>query len=88
VLEFEGKLASLVTAIDITKRKQAEVEIRQALEQEKNSANTGALVSMVSHEFRTPLNIISFSTSLLRRHSHQWTEEKVSPSHPNSRRTA
>ncbi len=31
---------------------------------------------MVSHEFRTPLHIISFSTSLLKRHIHQWTEEK------------
>jgi len=35
MLEFEGKPAELVTAIDITKRKQAEGEIRQALEQEK-----------------------------------------------------
>jgi len=41
MLEFEGKPAELVTAIDITKRKQAEGEIRQALEQEKNSANKG-----------------------------------------------
>ncbi|MBW4457913.1 MAG: hypothetical protein KME55_37725 [Nostoc indistinguendum CM1-VF10] len=31
---------------------------------------------MVSHEFRTPLNIISLSTSLLKRHLHRWTEEK------------
>lgn len=77
VLEFEGKPAELVAAIDITKRKQAEVEIRQALEQEKELGEQRArFVSMVSHEFRTPLNIISFSTSLLRRHSHQWTEEK------------
>lgn len=77
ICEFEGKPAEVVAAIDITKRKQAEVEIRQALEQEKELGEQRArFVSMVSHEFRTPLNIISFSTSLLRRHSRQWTEEK------------
>ena len=31
---------------------------------------------MVSHEFRTPLNIISFSTRLLKCHLHKWTETK------------
>jgi PAS domain S-box-containing protein len=77
VIEFEGKLAVLGTAIDITKHKQAEVEIRQALEQEKELSELQArFISMVSHEFRTPLNNISFSTSSLRRYSHQWTEEE------------
>jgi len=46
MLEFEGKPAELVTAIDITKRKQAEGEIRQALEQKKNSANKGRGLSL------------------------------------------
>jgi PAS domain S-box-containing protein len=76
-IEFEGKLAVLGTAIDITKHKQAEVEIRQALEQEKELSELRAsFISIVSHEFRTPLNNISFSTSSLRRYSHQWTEEE------------
>jgi PAS domain S-box-containing protein len=53
------------------------VKIRVTLEQEKElGENRARLVSMVSHEFRKPLHIISFSTSLLKRHSHQWTEEK------------
>ena len=52
-------------------------EIRQALKQEKElSEHRARFVSMVSHEFRNPLHIISFSTSLLKRHNHQWTEEK------------
>lgn len=52
-------------------------EIRQALEQEKKlGEQTMHFVSMVAHEFRTPLHIISFSSSLLKRHSYQWTEEK------------
>jgi PAS domain S-box-containing protein len=76
-LEFEGKQALLVTAIDITQRKQAEVEIRQALEQEKERGEQRAcFVSMIPHKFRNCLNIVSLSTSLLRRHSQKWTEEK------------
>jgi len=77
VVDFSGKPASLVTAIDITNRKLAEVELRQALEQEKEfSKLTACFVSMVCHEFRNPLDVVLFSTSLLRRHSHQWTESK------------
>lgn len=77
LFEFEGKPAKLVTAVDITERKQAEVEVRQALEQEKELGEVRArLISMVSHEFRTPLNLILFSATLLRRQSHQWSEEK------------
>jgi PAS domain S-box-containing protein len=77
VIEFEGKLAVLGTAIDITKHKQAEVEIRQALKQEKELSELRArFISIVSHEFRTPLNNISISTSSLRRYSQQWTESE------------
>ncbi len=49
------------------------IEIRAALEQEKKLGERRArFTSMVSHEFRIPLNIISLSTSLLRRHSYRW----------------
>jgi PAS domain S-box-containing protein len=52
-------------------------EIRQVLEQEKELGEQRAhFASMVSHEFRKPLHIISFSTSLMKLYSHQWTEEK------------
>lgn len=62
---------------EITKHKQAEKEIRFALEQEKQLAeHRGQFLSMVSHEFRTPLNIISFSTSSLKRYYHHLSEEK------------
>lgn len=62
---------------DITERQQAESENRRILEQEKRLAEGRAqFVSMVSHEFRSPLNVISYSTSLLKRHSHHWSDEK------------
>ncbi|MBH8553841.1 PAS domain S-box protein [Nostocaceae cyanobacterium CENA357] len=52
-------------------------QIETALEQEKLLTEHRAhFFSMLSHEFRTPLNIISLSASLLKRHVHRWTEEK------------
>jgi PAS domain S-box-containing protein len=76
-LDFSSKPVKLVTAIDITDYKQAESEVRQALEQTKRfSELRERFVSMLSHEFRTPLNVVSFSADLLKRHLHQWTEEK------------
>ncbi|MGH7997989.1 MAG: scytonemin biosynthesis sensor histidine kinase, partial [Brasilonema sp.] len=77
VLDFAKKPVELITAIDITDYKQAESEVRQALEQAKRlSELRERFVSMLCHQFRTPLNIVSFSADLLRRHIHQWTEEK------------
>lgn len=77
VLDFAKKPVELVTAIDITDYKQAESDVRQALEHAKRlSELRERFVSMLCHQFRTPLNIVSFSADLLRRHIHQWTEEK------------
>jgi signal transduction histidine kinase len=77
VFDFGGKPVELITAIDITDYKQAESEVRQALEQAKRlSELRQRFVSMISHQLRTPLNVVSFSADLLKRHLHQWTEEK------------
>jgi PAS domain S-box-containing protein len=73
----EEIIGTVWTFREITKHKQAEKEICFALEQEKQLAQHRAqFVSMVSHEFRTPLNIISFSTSSLKRYYHHLSEEK------------
>src|SRR5258708_4384738 len=54
-------------ALDITQRKQAEVEMLKALGREKELSQLKSnFVSMVSHEFRTPLAIIQSSAELLR----------------------
>ncbi|WP_009631722.1 PAS domain-containing sensor histidine kinase [Synechocystis sp. PCC 7509] len=80
LLEFEGKPAELVTAIDITNCKNAEAEVKQALEQAKQvSELKERFVSMLCHQFRTPLNIVSFSADLLKRHISQWSEDKKLP---------
>jgi PAS domain S-box-containing protein len=54
-------------AQDITKRKRAEVEMLKALAREKELGQLKSnFVSLVSHEFRTPLGIIQSSAELLR----------------------
>lgn len=57
----------LSMAMNITQRKRAEEELLQTLEREKELNQLKSnFVSMVSHEFRTPLGIIQSSAELLR----------------------
>ncbi len=77
MFDFGCQSVQLVTAIDITDYKQAESELFQALEQAKRlSELRERFVAMLCHQFRTPLNVVSFSADLLRKHIHQWNEEK------------
>ena len=53
--------------VDITARKRAELEMWRSLEREKELSQLKTnFVSMVSHEFRTPLGIILSSAQILR----------------------
>jgi PAS domain S-box-containing protein len=57
----------LSMALDITQRKRAEEETLKTLAREKELSQLKSnFVSMVSHEFRTPLGIIQSSAELLR----------------------
>ncbi|MEN9566901.1 MAG: hypothetical protein RLZZ69_2097 [Cyanobacteriota bacterium] len=77
IIEWECQPAIMITAIDVTEYKQLAFKSQQALTAERELCQSKTrFVSMVSHEFRTPLNIISFSTSLLKRHLNQWNETK------------
>jgi PAS domain S-box-containing protein len=56
----------LTVGIDITQRKQAEAELLRTLAREKELGSLRSnFVSMVSHEFRTPLGIIQSSAEIL-----------------------
>jgi PAS domain S-box-containing protein len=56
----------LVFGLDITQRKQAEAELLRTLAREKELGELrNSFVSMVSHEFRTPLGIIQSSSEIL-----------------------
>lgn len=73
---FEDR--ELITMIEIAlSRHQAEAIIQTALEKEKEiNELRSRFVSVVSHEFRNPLNTILFSTELLQRYGSQITEQK------------
>jgi PAS domain S-box-containing protein len=60
---------------DITKRKQAEAEILNALAKEKELSDLKSrFISLTSHEFRTPLTTILSTTELLE--YYEWTKEE------------
>lgn len=62
---------------EITARKQAEAEILKALAQEKELNQLKAeFVSMISHDFRSPLTSIRLASEFLQCYSDQLTEEK------------
>lgn len=71
-IQLDGTPHMLSMAIDITQRKRAEEELLKTLEREKELSQLKSnFVSMVSHEFRTPLGIIQSSAELLRDFHHR-----------------
>ncbi len=65
-IEMGGRKVIQAMVTDISERKRAEEELRRALEHERElSLLKTNFVSMVSHEFRTPLGIIQSSAEIL-----------------------
>ena len=66
IIEINREPHILGFGIDITERKQAEIELRRALAREKELGQLRSyFVWIVSHEFRTPLGIIQSSAEIL-----------------------
>jgi PAS domain S-box-containing protein len=70
IREVQSQEPTIVCSIhDITSHKQLERNLRQALEREAELSDLKTrFVSMVSHEFRTPLAVIQTSSDLLQRY--------------------
>ncbi len=57
-------------ARDISEKKKAEIELINTLEREKELSDLRfRLLSLASHEFKTPLNVILFSTSIIAKYN-------------------
>lgn len=83
MITWNGSSAILATLRDVTDRRHAEEALRAAellnvqLENEKelNELKT-RFISMVSHEYRTPLTTILTSTDILQRYTRQMTDSQ------------
>lgn len=76
-LELQGRPVLQAVIIDLTERKRAEAELQNALAKERElSQLKSEFVSLVSHEFRTPLEIILSSADNLRRYHDRLEPEK------------
>ena len=75
--EQGNMLRHLATMEDITKYKQAEQELHNALETERElNELKSRFVAVISHEYRTPLTTILCSAELLEHYTHRLTEEQ------------
>ncbi|MCG6133429.1 MAG: PAS domain-containing sensor histidine kinase [Nostoc sp. LLA-1] len=80
MLDYEETPVKIIAGIDITDYKKAESNLHEALAQAKQVSEVRAhFMSMVCHQFRTPLNVVSFSNSLLKRRINEWMEVKTLP---------
>jgi PAS domain S-box-containing protein len=76
-VELEGRRVMQAVVLDLTERKRAEAELQNALARERElSQLKSEFVSLVSHEFRTPLEIILSSADNLRRYHDRLEPER------------
>jgi PAS domain S-box-containing protein len=88
--DANGQIIGVIATIrDISWRKHILEELNQALEDTKSANNTmSRLLRTVSHEFRTPLGLLTASTDILDRYWDRLTPEKRSEQNEHIRSAA
>lgn len=77
LMKFDDEFLLIFMGIDITERKAADFELVKALDKQTELNRLKSLfVSMISHEFRTPLTTIMLSADLLKRYSDKWDDDE------------
>ncbi|MBD0334059.1 MAG: PAS domain S-box protein [Cyanobacteria bacterium Co-bin13] len=76
-IPVKGQVINLVRVTDITDRKRSEEEMHRALAREKELSHLKSrVISMTSHEFRTPLAVIASSAGILKTFGSRLSEDK------------
>jgi len=76
-IEIEEESFWILTAIDISQRIDSQKKIMQSLDKEKDlNMLKSRFISMISHEFRTPLTTIMLSTDLLKNYGSKWDDSE------------
>ncbi len=76
-LSIENKECMLYTGQDITDKSEGEIELKRLLQKQRNLAQLkNRFISLISHEFRTPLTTIMLSADLLKRYSQAWDDNE------------
>ncbi|MEQ8995467.1 MAG: ATP-binding protein [Coleofasciculus sp. B1-GNL1-01] len=76
-MNWNSESAYLASLRDITPRKQAEESLRRALDTEKHlNQLKSQIISVVSHEYRTPLTVILSSAEMLSRYRQRLSDVK------------
>jgi PAS domain S-box-containing protein len=74
---IQGQELMLVAIRDVTERRQAEIELRQAFDKQSELYELKSrFISMTSHEFRTPLATILAASDVLKRYRDKLTLEQ------------
>lgn len=69
LVEIDGEPSILSASLDVTERRAVEEQLRRALAHERELGELKSnFVSLVSHEFRTPLEVILSSAEILERY--------------------
>ncbi|NEP00214.1 MAG: PAS domain S-box protein [Symploca sp. SIO2E9] len=78
LFDTSGQVDRILFTLDnITERQQLEAGLRKALEEEKELNQLKSnFISIVSHEFRTPMTSIKMSADLLKRYGQRASDEK------------